>query len=145
MSEILSREDAARAFLNGKDLEMRYKDSNDTEGGWTRPEDPDVFWWHIYRQSSDFRVKPMSKAAFKEGEFAYLVSYDDAKDGCRYASSFRFHEGAMFVKVLENQNYNDDGDPGWTYEVEDSKGTSQIVHERDLRKASEVAPILIDE
>ena len=144
MSEILSREDAVRAFLDGEELELNYKPNKGAEGGWGRLVNKDAFWDIIARQSSDFRIA-VPKAAFKEDEFAYLVSYEDAKDGRRYAGAYSYHRSAMFVKVTRTKGYTIDDQEGWTYDVVDSEETPQIVHERDLRKASEVAPILIDE
>lgn len=143
MSKILSREDAVRAFLDGKKLELNYKGNNGDPAGWVPLLDKEGFWTIIARQSSDFRIA-VPKAAFEEGEFVYLVSYGDAKDWRRYANSFSNHRGAMFVKVLEKRSYLDDEHPGWTYKVEDSTGVSQRVHERDMRKAEEVAPRAID-
>ena len=144
MSEILSREDAVRAFLDGKELELNCKGNNGDPAGWVPFIDKGGFWHIIARQSSDFRIA-VPKPAFEEGEFAYLVSYEDAKDGRRYAYSFSNHNGAMFVKVLEKWRYQDDAEhPGWIYEVEDRTGVSQPVHERDLRKAAEVVPRTID-
>ena len=140
MSEILSREDAVRAFLDGKELEMNYKANNGLEGGWVPLLDIDDFWHIIARQSFDFRIA-LPKAAFEEGEFAYLVSFADAKDW-RYALSFSYHRGAMFVKVIKKQGCIDVDHPGWIYDVVSSDGAVQVVHERDLRKASKVAPIL---
>ena len=142
MSEILSREDAVRAFLDGKELELNYKGNNGDPAGWVPLLDKGGFWHIIARGSSDFRLV-VPKAAFEEGEFAYLVSYDDAKDGRRYAQSFSYNRGAMFVKVVEKRSYRDDEYRGWTYGVVDSAGTSQRVHERDLRKAENVIPVPI--
>ena len=144
MSEILSREDAVRAFLDGKELELNYKGDNGDPVCWVPIRDKESFWNIIAWRTCDFRLA-VPKAAFEEGEFAYLVSYDDAKGGRRYASAFSFQRSAMFVKVTRQNGYADDAHQGWTYDVVSSDETQQTVHERDLRKASEVAPILIDE
>lgn len=143
MSKILSREDAVRAFLDGKELEMNYKGYNGNPTGWVPLTCKGNFWEIIAWHSFGLRIA-VPKAAFKEGEFAYLVSYDDAKGGRRYAGAFSPNPGAMFVKVINVIDYNDARE-GWAYEVVDDTATPQTVHERDLRKASEVAPILIDE
>lgn len=140
MSKILSREDAVRAFLDGKKLELNYKGNNGDPAGWVPFMNKEVFWDIVALQSVDFRIA-VPKAAFEEGEFAYLVSYYDAKGGRRYASAFSFNPGAMFVKVLEKGSYHDEDDPGWTYKVVNSTGRSQTVHERDLRKAENVVPV----
>lgn len=140
MSEILSREDAVRAFLDGKKLELNYKGNKGAPASWVSLIATDDFWTIIARQLCDFRIA-VPKAAFKEGEFAYLVSYYDAEGGRRYSSSFSYHVGAMFVKVVQKGSYSDEDDPGWTYKVEDSYGVSQTVHERDLRKAANVIPV----
>ena len=139
MSEILSREDAVRAFLDGKELELNYKGNKGGPASWVPLTDKGGFWFIIARQSSDFRLA-VPKAAFEAGEVAYLVSYDDAKDGRRHWLAFSYHRGAMFVKVVEKCSYHADEALGWTYEVVDSTGVSQTVHERDLRKAAEVGP-----
>ena len=145
MSEILSRREAVRAFLDGKKLELNYKGNKGDPAGWVPLMNGDDFWHIIAQQSSDFRVS-VPKAAFEEGEFAYLVSYGDAKDGRRYAGAFSYYTmDAMFVRLIDKQGYSDYAHPGFTYVVVSSDGTQQTVHERDLRKASEVAPILIDE
>lgn len=144
MSEILSREDAVRAFLDGKELELNHKANDGAAAGWVPLQAMHDFWLIIARQEYDFRIA-VPKAAFEEGEVAYLVSYDDAKDGWRYASAFAFNRDAMFVKVTRQNGYADDENLGWTYDVVSSNDTMQIVHERDLRKAKEVAPILSDE
>lgn len=139
MSEILSREDAVRAFLDGKELELNYKCNMGFEGGWVRLLHSDDFWAHVAHQSTDFRLV-VPKAAFKKGEFAYLVSSADAVGGWRYGGAFTSHRGAMFVEVIEKLCYIDGRNPGWTYNTESSDGTPQVVHERDLRKAAEVGP-----
>lgn len=144
MSEILSREDAVRAFLDGKELELNYKCNMGDPAGWVPLHREDDFWYIIALQSSDFRLA-VPKAAFEEGEFAYLVSYDDAQGGRRFGGAFSSNRGAMFVRVVEKQGYSADKSPGWIYDVVSCAGASRIVHERDLRKASEVAPILLDE
>lgn len=140
MPEVLSREDAVRAFLDGKELELNYKGNNGDPAGWVPLVNKEVFWYIVALQSDDFRIA-VPKAAFEEGEFAYLVSYHDAKYGSRYARSFSHNNGAMFVKVLKKYTYHDEDDSGWTYKVEDSTGVSQTVHERDLRKAENVVPV----
>ena len=137
MSEILSREDAIRAFLDGKALELSYK-GNKGNPVWRPLLNKEDFWRIIARQSSDFRIA-VPKARFEEGEFAYLVSYADAEGGRRYACSFSFQKGAMFVKVTRQNGCDNDDNPGWTYDVVDSTGTSQTVHERDLRKADDLS------
>ena len=137
MSEILSREDAVRAFLDGKELEMNYKGNKGDPYGWVPFVNKEVFWDIIAGQSCDFRIV-VPKAAFEEGEFAYLVSYAVAEGGRRYANAFRFERGAMFVKVTRHNGYVDDGHPGWTYDIVNSNGTPQTVHERDLRKADDL-------
>ena len=138
MSEILSREDAVRAFLDGKELELNFKGNNGNPAGWVPLFHKEDFWAIIARQSADFRIV-VPKAAFEEGEFAYLVSYDDAENGRRYAGAFHTTRGAMFVKVIEKQGYDgDDENLGWTYDAVASEGTPQTVHERDLRKAGDL-------
>ena len=146
MSEILSREDAVRAFLDGKKLELNYKGNKGGSASWVPLGNNGTFWTIIAQQSSDFRLA-VPKAAFEAGEFAYLVSYYDAKGGRRYAHAFSWHKGAMFVKVLEkygDEKYGYEAPLGWRYDVVDSTGTVQTVHERDMRKAEEVAPRTID-
>lgn len=139
MSEILSREDAVRAFLDGKELELNHKANDGAAAGWVPLQAMHDFWLIIARQEYDFRIA-VPKAAFEEGEVAYLVSYDDAKDGRRYASAFSHKRGAMFVKVTRLNSCMETTDPGWTYDVVSSNDTPQVVHERDLRKAAEVVP-----
>ena len=144
MSKILNREDAVRAFLDGKELELNYKGNNGNPDGWAPLRNKEDFWTSIARQSSEFRLA-VPKALFEEGEFAYLVSYADAEGGRRCYGSFSDHKGAMFVRVTRPIGYVNDDRPGWTYDVVNSTGTTQTVHERDMRKAGEVVPILLDE
>lgn len=147
MSEILSREDAARAFLDGKELELNYKGNKGFEGGWVPLLSTDDFWAILGRDNCDWRVrpiKPIPKARFMEGEFAYLVKADEALCGARYAYAFRHRPEALFVRIV-SATVPEHASEGWRYEVVDDEGTPQTAHERDLSKASEVAPILIDE
>ena len=133
----LSAREVAEAFQDDVKFQYNVKANKGAEAGWLLFKGgAETLLVMLAEDSYDFRLA-LPKARFEAGEIAYLVSYDDAEGGHRYAGSFSFHRGAMFVKVLRNAGYVD-APGGWTYDVADSSGTPQTVHERDLRKADEL-------
>lgn len=132
----LSAQEIAKAFQDGRKLQFNAKSNNGAEGGWVPFNgSAETLLATIAENRFDFRMVPR----FEEGEFAYLVSCADLAAGRRYASSFRFSVGAMFVKVTRQNGYADDAHTGWTYDVVDSADRDAgRVHERDLRKADEL-------